>query len=394
MNKNSLANTYSLSTGLKINKPHINLLPFPLPFDKFLVFHNSSGNESKNYDYFQVVIDFIKPILDKNNIHIVQLGGAEDKPLGQVLNLQGKTSIAQTNYILNNSLLLIANDSMLGHIAGALNKNVVILYGPTSATAHGPFWRGNDTILIESHRNGNLPSYSFNENPKTINLIKPEEVYDAILSILKLESEFKYETINIGSNYGYGIIETVLDSVVGPDFIKEASIIIRYDYLENPQNLANQLSIRKCVIVTDKPIDLNLLKHFKPNILQLQYKITENHNSDFAKSVKRIGIPIKLFSEINNEELNRFKMEYFDIGLIHTNKVSRKEDIENYEKINSNTLFKTNKIILSNKKIYSSNTHRLLNIPQEEIVATENKVIDVPQFYEERDFFYFFNKTS
>lgn len=54
---------YSLHSGLKVSKPFINDCYFPTTIDKYISFNTSSLVQSKHYDLWQEVIDFIKPYL-------------------------------------------------------------------------------------------------------------------------------------------------------------------------------------------------------------------------------------------------------------------------------------------------------------------------------------------
>ena len=69
-------------------------------------------------------------------------------------------------------------------------------------------------------------------------------------------------------------------------------IVIRYDYLQNEQLLAQQLNAAPCIIVSDCPINLDLLAQFKPRIVTFFYEVKENHNPSFIEKVQKLGIPI------------------------------------------------------------------------------------------------------
>ena len=62
-----LVEQYALSCGVKIDKPQVETSFFPLPFDKYIILHASSGMPSKNYDYFEDVIETIYPHLCYNS---------------------------------------------------------------------------------------------------------------------------------------------------------------------------------------------------------------------------------------------------------------------------------------------------------------------------------------
>ncbi len=85
---------------------------------------------------------------------VVLLGAADEKPLcdailqkiknqkskiENVLNLAGRTDVAAVTAILTRSAWAIGNDSGPLHLAAALGKPVVAIYGPTSPEFVGPF---------------------------------------------------------------------------------------------------------------------------------------------------------------------------------------------------------------------------------------------------------------
>jgi hypothetical protein len=388
-----LIQSYSLNTGLKIGKPHIFQSPYSLPFERYLTINNGSGNPNKNYAYFQEVIDILLPYLKESDINIVQLGAAGEPPLEHTKCLQGLTTVHQSAFIVRNALLHLGNDSMLVHLAGALGTPVVALYGPTTAANHGPFFKTDNSILIESHRNGKLPSFAFNENPKTVDLIMPEEVAEAVLKILEIKQKEKITSLYIGPKYGQRVIECTVDNILPAEFLPETPINIRYDYLENLQGLVNQLSVRKGLIITNKPIDINVLKALKQNIYGVAYEINDNHDPKFAEQVKNLGINITLFSKWEEEKLNKVKLKYFDISIIEQEKILKKEDVEKHTEITPNTLFKSRKILFARGKTYLSRTHFLLDSPMDSLQSMESKIIDTPKFYAELDFLYLYNKS-
>lgn len=394
MSNNSLVSTYSRALGLKIDQPFIYQAPYSIPLEKYITLGGGSGSTSKNYHAWQEVVDFLWPYLQEQGIGVVQLGSKDEPPIEQAVRLQGNTSIHQSAFIVKNALLHIGNDSMLVHTAGALGVPVVCLYGPTSAANHGPYWKTDNSILLESHRNGKLPSFSFNESPRTIDMIKVEEVVEAALKVLKIKLKRNIDSLYFGPKYGQRAVEVVLDNVVGPHFSPNIPLNIRYDYFEHPQNLINQLSIRKCLVITDKIIDINIIKALKQNILGIAYEINENHNPEFIDNVRSLGVPVSLFTKWDEEKLNKVKLQYFDIGVIAAEKIYKKEDIEKFSEITNQTCFKTRKILLSKEKGYLSRTHWLLDSPVNSLHECEGLVIDTPKFFQELEFFYLYNRKE
>jgi len=78
-----LLKRYSQSaSNAKIDKPFLLEEFFPLPFDEpYIHIHASTGLPSKNYDYWQEVIDVLFLHLRKYNVKIIQTGGKEDQKL-------------------------------------------------------------------------------------------------------------------------------------------------------------------------------------------------------------------------------------------------------------------------------------------------------------------------
>lgn len=88
-------------------------------------------------------------------VRCVVLGGEDDKPLGDFLastlrerglNLTGQTSLPETVEWLRRSDLLITNDTGPMHIAAALGKPLVALFGPTEPRRTGPYGRLDDVM--------------------------------------------------------------------------------------------------------------------------------------------------------------------------------------------------------------------------------------------------------
>jgi ADP-heptose:LPS heptosyltransferase len=65
------------------------------------------------------------------------------------VNLTGRTTLPQTIALLENAALVIANDSGPMHIAAALGRPLVALYGPTSALLTGPYERIDAVVRLD-----------------------------------------------------------------------------------------------------------------------------------------------------------------------------------------------------------------------------------------------------
>ena len=260
---------YAVNCGAKIGKPYIFKEYIPIPFDKYIVLHAGSGMESKNYDYYDDVVSFIKPYLDKENIKIIQVGGDKERMIKNCYHLLGSTK-KQLAYIIDNSELYFGNDTMSLHFASYFQKKIVCASTVLYDTCFYPYWSDKkDYTIINSHRNGLKPSFSRQESPKTINFIKPEEIAEQILNYLNITFNKLPKSIFRGERSVHQIIELSPSQLIDKNTFNNSIINIRLDYFPdfndlNPilQNLQN----RPATIITNRSINLDQLKYFTKNI--------------------------------------------------------------------------------------------------------------------------------
>ena len=404
----SLIDTYARSCGLEIGKIWTPEKFFPLSNDKYFTIQAGSGQQAKNYDYWNNVIELIYPYLKENNIDLLQIGGKDDILLKYSKDLRGQTTLSQTFYILKRSLLNISNDSFSAHFCGSYNIPLISLYGSTSIQNHGPYeYNKNKTILIESHRNGNIPTFSSQENPKTINYIKPEEIASAIFKVLNIDYKSPINTIYIGNLYNQFIIEWIPDGIIDPHFIPQLPITVRNDLYPNEQNIfivAN--NGRKLNIITNKQINLNILNQIKSNIIGITYEILENEDINYIKQLKRLGIKTRFFTkEIDQNKISNLRLKFFDVCFIeHMSDRTKKnflDDVSKYlnfkldsdEKFD-NIKYRSNKFIVANNKIFTSKAAYKMNNNIQNFEQNICQVIDNEDFWSEYQFFNIFKEIK
>jgi hypothetical protein len=368
-----LIESYSLQTGAKISKPFIIKNFYPTP-DKYITIHNSSGMDGKNYDYFQEVIDHILPYLNKKSIKILQIGGQDDRALNGCVHLHGKTSYHQTAFIIQNSLLHIGNDSFPVHIASAADIPIISLYSVTLPSIAGPCFNSKDVFdykvfCFTPDFNGKKPSFNPKENPKLINEIKIENIIEAIDKVLDIAFDKKIKTVFIGEKYKVQAIEIVPDSIIRPDFAQGLPALLRIDLLKSEVNDAiiyHNLKSRKLGIrMTNlkKINDLNVLLANKENIIEIIFDINDGYDKKYLESIVRLGIkPIIYFSKENDDCLNKAKLDLMDLNLKFIKDQSFSEKFKKFknaiEKTQKENLWmQTHRVILSNGKVYLSETH-------------------------------------
>jgi hypothetical protein len=339
-----LIERYATSCGVKIGKPYIYETFFPIPVEKYISFQPFSKYQSKNYDYWDEVIAMISPYLNEQNIKIIQIGAKDDKHINGTINLSGQTKISQAAYIVNNSILHLGADSFAAHIASGFNKKIVCIYSNNNINNVKPYWSKSQDVVLLKPNTDKKPQYSANEFPKSINNIKPEEIAKGVLDLLNITYKKTPKTIYIGDDYKSKTFEIIPDKPINISSINIETFIIRMDYHFDEQVLEYYLQNRKCIIITNKPINENLLKQYKNNIVQFVYLVENDNDSKFIKILKNNTINTVYMSYLNEDELNQFKLDYMDYGLI-----IRRDYPKDHINFADNIYFKSSRIILSSE---------------------------------------------
>ena len=383
-----LVEQYSLVTGAKINKPFIETSYYPIPFDKYIVVENG-GEEIKSriYSMWTDIIADIKDYLDAENIKIVQIGSADSEQMPGVFDLRGRTTTKQLAYIVKNSLLHCSTNDFLLDIASHFNVPVVGMYGNTYADVAKPYWgEKNKKIILESHRNGNKPSFLAEERSNSVNLIYPEKIADAILKLLNIKQKEKFDTQFIGDLYNSHVIEAVPDFVPPDSFQPNMVINLRMDYHFDLNNMIQWGKNRKVNIFTNKIIDLNYLNSIRSNVIAIQQEVCSELNLKYLNILNSLKIPCELFTR-NERALNNLRLKYFDYKVTYK-KVKTKEDIKDFT-FSDDFYFKSNKLLLSKEKKYLSKYDYVNNRPYKK---QDLKIVDNADFWEDLDFFRIYKK--
>ena len=381
-----LLDTYATNTGSKIDKPFIYTKFFPLPLDTYITLQSQTPYDSRNYSYWQEVVDILTPYLSKEKIHLVQVGNKDERPLNGAINLLGQTNINQLAYVVENSILHFGADSLCVHLASYFDKPIVSIYSISNPNVAGPhFGDKNKHILLKGYeRVGNKkPSYSQVESPKSIDTIKPEEIAKSILKLLNIKYNDIPETVFFGTDFNVKSFEIIPDEILDPSSIPVENPIIRMDYYFNEKALEVIISTKKSIVFTNKPIKKDIIEKYKHNINQLIYIIEEDNDVNFVKLLKNNSVNYVLLSFLPEEILNNFKLDYMDYNLIVNRKHKTKEDTK-IEDIN-NLYYKSCRTLFSSKGKFLSK--------YDWINRNGNKVVDHPDFWKEADNFYIFKLT-
>lgn len=95
-------------------------------------------------------VDLISSIIKDFNLKVILVGDNEDRPTNsyiaghcpeRLLDLSGRTSLAQLACLLKRASLLISNDSAIQHLASYLDVPVLTIFGPTNEFKYSPWSR-------------------------------------------------------------------------------------------------------------------------------------------------------------------------------------------------------------------------------------------------------------
>lgn len=395
-----LLELYSLASGLKIGKQHLIEQYFPLPFPRYMTLHASSGMLGKNYPFYTVVVELIKPYLVKAGIEIVQMGTKDDPAIPGCHHIMGKDNIHSASYLIRNALLHLGNDSVWGHRAGHLGVPLVQPWGPTDPANHSSLEHDPEkTAFLVSHRWGRNPTFASQENPMSIALVDPYDMARAVLRLLKIENTIKEKTVMVGPAFNAQLLELIPNIVPAPEFNPHLPMAIRMDLDHNEGVLGQVLSTgRKVNVVTKAPINLQLMAHFKGSILSYNHEVDQATPPDYIRAVKKLIKQTTFFSRVKDEtQLAALRFAFFDVTVVEQvadkTRVDAEKTMKDYtndptfeldSRVKSGTLgFRCQKYLLSKAKIYLSLAHERANV--ELGAAGGDRVIDNEDFWREQN---------
>lgn len=128
---------------------------------------------------------------------IILLGGNSDRETAEevrslshtgLINLAGKTNLQEAIYLISRCRIMISNDSGLMHIAGALNRPTIAVFGSTNPKTTAPV--GGKSVVI--HKEINCSPCLKEVCPsdfRCMEMISVEDVWQAAQKLLKVSSE-------------------------------------------------------------------------------------------------------------------------------------------------------------------------------------------------------------
>ena len=379
----------SLEAALPIGKPFIHKAYFPLLLDKFITFNICKSHPSRHWDGFQDCVNLLLPYLEKEKIKIVQLGQANDPPIGGCHNLAGSTSPNQCAYIMEKSLLHFGASNFLTHLAAFLDKPTVTLYGDTLPSTDAPMWGKNRTHTILEGERDEKPTYSKEETPKSINFIYPEKVAEEVLSLLNIKHNLnQLDPFFLGSKYFAPCLEVVPDFTPPPSFFPQSLLNVRMDYHFDEDILLHFTNNRKLSIITDKPLTIEKMKFAKSSLNHIFYLVDLDTDPDYIHALRKVGVPISLFYK-GKEKISQIRLNLLDF-IVDQVEIKTRQNVDNEEKICDVTHYKSGKALFSKGKEYSSKAAWEKNL----VAQKDQPIIDSDSFWDEIDHFKIYNKND
>ncbi|MFZ9847481.1 MAG: glycosyltransferase family 9 protein, partial [Flavobacteriales bacterium] len=373
--------------GVKIGKPVFEPHYMPVIDDKYITIHVDNKIDSKYYEYFPEALELLKNILTPRGYKIYQIGGGDDPTIKEADKSYLGFSRKQTAYIMRGSSLHLGIDSFPIHLASVYDVPIVALYSHIYPQHARPYWSSSNKVkILEADRNGNKPSYNYQERPKTIHTIKPEEIVQSVCELLNIQWTKSIETQFIGDDYCTRCVEIIPNFFGESNELKNYTLNIRMDYFFNEDSLIQWCSQYKVGIVSDQPIHPEILNRYRNNIKQITFLIndTQTFSLKYLETVKNLGID--MVGECGNKErLSEIKEYYFDF-LIEPEKDLDNETINKIRQ-KKNLRFLTKKDIFASGKRYYSKAHFDADIEAKE---KWGDTIDNLSFWRDLDYYYIY----
>lgn len=377
---------YAKNLGVLISKPIVSQHFFPLFEEKYITIYSEKNIQSKNYLYYNLVLDLIRLILLKKDIKIIQIDCSNDYIQG-INKALGSLSFKQNAYVISKGLMHIGVDNVYSQYASSIGVPTITLFGNIYPSVTNPYWSSEDSKKDIAAPWSVKPCLGLQDPKSEINSIKPEQIAQAVLDLLKSNKKINFKTIKIGDIFLTPIYEVIPTSFHKLPISENDSVYLRADYGIDENSFIQYCQNYKVGIITDKPIQLKALEQVRANIKNISIFINKNDeliNERYFEILKMWGIEINLLVK-NEEDLGFLKNQYFEqnVNLY----LSKKEKPKNVSK---NTFFFSNKKIFKDGKEYPSKAH--LTNPKN-IVDSQMNVIDTPEYWEEQEHHYYYEQN-
>lgn len=385
-----LVEEYAKHLGVKISKPIVTKHFLPITFDKYITVCLDHETPSKNYKYYEIVLDFIKQYLEPLDIKVIQIGSSKSSRLNNVDARIFDLNFKNEAYLISKSKLHIGSDNVYSHYASSIDVPLVTVFGNVYANVSRGYW-GKNQINIEAPWKVKPSLGAFDRND-SINKIHPETIAAAILKQLSINPQNLLKTRFIGDFYSNKITEIVPNFFSPIEQLKNELVFIRLDYESDVQSFYSWANYLNAYSIFAKDIlSTEFCRQFAHKIKNISYIIdkTADIPEEHLQLLQSLNIPFT-FLVVDPNELSELRDKFFDYVVqpyFKANKDMLPEDCVNFD----NLYFASSKTLLADNAKYESKYHWL---KKQKSIDKNSNLEDNEILLEELSHFYVYTRTN
>ena len=119
-----------------------------LPAEPFAVFLPATHWPTKRWPPERFA-ELVRPLRDRFGLTSVVAGGPDAGAVPGAVHLAGRTTLRQLAAVLERASLVVANDTGPMHMAAALGRPLVTVFGPTDPARTGPYGRPDSVVRLD-----------------------------------------------------------------------------------------------------------------------------------------------------------------------------------------------------------------------------------------------------
>jgi len=377
---------YAKNLGVLISKPIISEHYFPIPENKYITIYSEENIQSKNYKYFNLVLELIAPIFQKENIKIIQID-CKKNSINGANKVLGGLSFKQYANILSNSLLHVGVDNVYSHYTSSKSIPLVNIFGNTYPSISNGYWSTSDSKKDIAPIWDVKPCLNLQDPKSEINKITAEQIAQSILDLLKINQKINFKTSRIGELFNTPITEVIPTSFAPININANELLFLRVDQGHDQEAFLKYCENYKVCIIADQLVQLPALEKNRRNIQKILVFIDRNFGDipeKYFEILKLWGIEFQLMTK-KEEDFAYLKNKYFDHSVNLYNQ--KKEKPKN---ISSKNLFLSGKRVFEAGIEYPSLAHWKI---KEKSVDEGINVLDNPEYWEEQEHFYIYEQN-
>ena len=351
---------FSHHCGVTPSKPHIPLAFFPMVDEDYIIIQNSDLEGP--YEYMEEVIDYMIPLLSNQKIIQIKFS-KKDIDIPRTKKYEG-LSLPQFNFLIKNSKAVICNSPYTHEIASSLNKPSVLITDEIKLNQCPPSW----------HKK----SKQFSKN------CFAERIAKAALDYCEIDNFIEsLEPFYCGEAYKTKVLEVV------PNFnpldigLKNQAINLRIDWTNEEKHIESFILLNHVNVITNKVYKFkeSYLEKLKQNIIYINFEVSKETSPEDIEYYKNFTKNLRFFCR-DEKAIQSIRLKFID-EQIHLEKTIQKKDLDIDQYICNNTIYKSSKMIISNKKTYTSKAS--MNDDIQFDPSNYEKIIDRKDFWEDSE---------